>query len=123
MGDSKRLQGRLLVFLDVEQTIQLRDLEDLEDFVVDIAHHQLAAGGADLLVERYEFTQSRAGKILDIGEVQQDFLAAQFLDQAEQVFADLLDVLFVKDFAVDEIDDRDVLVVVFDLESAAASRS
>ena len=96
---SKGLQGGLFVFLDVEQFVELGDLEDFEDLVVDIAHHQLAAGRIDFLVEGDELAQGGAGEILDIAEIQQDFLAAQLIDQAEKVFADLLDVLLVEDLA------------------------
>ena len=67
----------------------------------------------DLLVERDELAQGGAGQILDVAEVEQQFAPAQFVDEAEELFADDLDVLFIEDFLVDEIDDGDVADVFY----------
>src|SRR5262249_40973669 len=57
----------------------------------------------------------------DVIEIQQDFLAAELIDQAEELLADDLDVLLVQDFLVDEIDGRNVADVL-DFEAFATRR-
>src|SRR5207247_1897253 len=108
----------LLVFLDVEHLVQPGDLEDFEDVLGDVTQDELAAGAADLLVEVDELAERGTGEILDVAEVQKDLAAAQLVDEAEQVFADLLNVLLVEDLAVDEVDDRDV-ADIFHFQAAA----
>jgi hypothetical protein len=115
---SKRLQRRLLIFQDVEQFIQLCDFKHFINVVGDVAHNQFTAARLNFLVQGYEFTQSGAGKILDIGEIQENFFSAQFIHEAEQIFADFLDVLFVQDFFVDEINNGN-FAVIFDFQSPA----
>lgn len=51
---SKDLQGRLLVFLDIEQAVKAGDFENFKYIFVDIAHDQLAAGRLHLLIQRDE---------------------------------------------------------------------
>ena len=70
------------------------------------------------LFERDQLGKGGAGKILDVAEVQQDLLPPRFIDQAEELFADGLDVRLVQNLAVGEIDNGHV-ADVFDFEPAA----
>jgi hypothetical protein len=100
---SKHLQGGLLVFLDVEQLVELGDLENFVNLRVDIAQDESAARGLQFLVQGDQLPQGRAGKVLDVAEVQEDFFSAMLVDQTEELFADKLDVLLVEDFLIGEI--------------------
>src|ERR1051326_975932 len=115
VGLSKGLQRGLLVFLDVQELVEFGDLEDLVKVLVDVAKGELAPGRLDLFVQREQLSQRGAGEKFDVAEVQEDFFAAEVFDEAEEVFADFLDVLFVEDAFVDEVDDRD-FAIVLDLE-------
>src|SRR5262249_2815334 len=55
----------------------------------------------------------------DVLEVEQHLAPAEFVNQAEQLFSDHLDILLVEDLLVDEVDDGNVADVL-DLEAAAA---
>src|SRR5205085_11294952 len=90
------LQGLLFLFLDVEELVQARDLEDLVDLRIDIAEDQAALGGLHLLVQRDQLAERGAGEVLDVGEVEQDLALALLLDQIEQLIADDLNVLLVE---------------------------
>src|SRR5438105_1693237 len=94
--------------MDIEDLVQLGDLEDLVYLRIDVTQDQAAACRLQLLVERDQLAQGRAGQVLDVAEVQEDLLAARFIDQAKELFADQLDVLLIEDLAVGEIHDRDV---------------
>src|SRR5579864_7397849 len=115
----KCLQGRLLLLLDVEELVELGNLEHLVDVRVDVAEDELAAGGLDFLVQSDELAESGTGEVVDIAEVEQDLAPAELVDQAEEVFADLLNVLLVEDLAVDEVHDGHV-AFLYDLEATAA---
>src|SRR5262249_23833757 len=63
--------------------------------------------------------QGGAGQILDVTEIQQDLAAARVVDQTEELLADHLDILFVQNLAVDEINNRHI-ANVFNFEATAA---
>jgi len=115
---SKRLQGRLLIFLNVEQLVELGNLENFVNVLGNVAHHQFAAAGLNLFVQGNEFAQCSAGEIFDVAEVQQYFLPPQLIDKAEEILADFLYILLIKNFAVNEIDHGDI-AVIFDFQSPA----
>src|SRR5262249_52982905 len=104
----KRLQGRLFFLLNVEQLVQLGNFKDLVDLRIDIAQDQPAADRVHLLVEGDEFPQGRAGEVLDIAKVQEQFTAAQLVHKTEKLFTDDLNILFVQDLLIREIDDGHV---------------
>src|SRR5207245_124180 len=96
----------------------LGDLEHLVDLRIDVAQNEASAGGIDLFVERDEFPEGGAGKILHVAEIQQDLAPPQLVDQAEKLFANDLNILFVKDFLIGKVYDGHV-ADVFDLEAAS----
>jgi hypothetical protein len=104
--------------MDGEELVEFGDLEDFLDFLRDAAKDQLAANGLNLSVERNEFPQSGAGKKLDIAEVEQNLAASELIHESEEIVADHLDVLFIQDFFIDEIDNGDVAHVL-DFEASA----
>src|SRR5262249_20749964 len=118
-GRLERLQGRLLVLLDVEELVQLGDLEDLVDLGIDVGQDQPAAGRLEFLVQGDELAQGGAGEVLDVAEVEQELAAAFLVHQAEELIADDLDVLLVQDLAVDEVDHGDIADVL-NLQAATA---
>src|SRR6516164_7697645 len=115
----KSLQRGLLVLLDVKKSVEPGNLENFENVFVDIAHHQFAVFRLHFFIKRNEFAESCTREILDISEVQQYFLAVILIDKTKQVFADFLNVLLIKNLAVDEIDDGD-FTIILDFQSAAA---
>jgi hypothetical protein len=108
----KRLESRLLFFLDVEKLVQLRDLKHLVNLRIDVAQNQLALGSVDLFVERDEFAEGSAGQVFDIAEIQNQFAAPELIDEAKQLFADNLDVLFIQDLLIRKVYDRDLADVL-----------
>src|SRR5207253_10267579 len=108
LNSLKSLQCCLLLLLDVEELVELGNLEHLVDVRVDVAQDELAAGGLDLLVQSDELAEGGTGEIFDIAEIEQDLPAAELVHQAEEIFADFLNVLLVEDFLVDEVDDGDI---------------
>src|SRR5205823_2319838 len=73
------------------------------DVRIDVAQDELAAGRLHFLVERDELAQRGAGEVLDVAKVQQDLAPAELIDEAEQVFTDLLDILLIQNFAINEL--------------------
>src|SRR5205085_2565273 len=106
------LQGGLLLLLDVEEFIEFGDLKYLVYLRIDVAQDQPAAYALQLLVEGDQLAQRRAGEVLDVAEVEQELAAAFLVDEAEELFADHLNVLLVEDFLVDEVDHRHVADVL-----------
>ena len=49
-----------------------------------------------------------AGKVFDVVEIEQQLAAADFVHQAEKLLADDLDILLVKDLAIDKVDHGDI---------------
>jgi hypothetical protein len=74
----------------------------------DVAHLQPALGGLHLAIERDQLAQRGTREKLDIGEVEQDALAVELLDEPEELRAELLDAGLVEDLLVDELHDRDL---------------
>src|SRR3972149_2924034 len=105
------VQRRLLVLLDIKQLVQLGDLEDLKNLRVDATEPQAASSGRNRLVHRDQLPQGRARQVHDVSEVQQDL--ARTVDQAEHLLPHLLDVGFVQDLLVREVDDGHSLEVLF----------
>src|SRR5262245_25441653 len=116
---SERLQPGLLVRGNGQDFVQLGDLEHVEDVFGNLAKHELTLHRLQLAVQCDEFAQRGAGHELDVPEVQQDLPTAEFVNQSEQVVADHLDVLFVENLLIDEVDDRDI-PDVFDFKPATA---
>src|SRR5207244_182559 len=98
---SERLQPVLFALVNGEQLVQLGDLEHLVDLRVDLAQDQLAAGALELAVHGDELAEGGRGEEFDVLEVEQHLPPAEFVDQAEQLLADHLDVLLVEDLLVD----------------------
>src|SRR5262249_31935525 len=59
-------------------------------------------------VECDQFAERGRGEVFDVAEVQQDLAAAVLIDELEQVFTDLLNVLLVEDLSIDEVHDGHV---------------
>src|SRR5579883_525641 len=106
----KRLQGRLLFLLDLEDLVNLR---------VDVAQDQPAADALELLVEGDELAERGAGEVFDVAEVEEELLHPLLVDEAEELLADDLDVLLVEDLTVHEVDDGHI-ADLFDLEATTA---
>jgi len=109
----------LFRFLDLEKLIQLRDLEYFVNLRVDVTQDQPAAAPLQLLVQRYQLAKGRAGEILDVAKVEQELTPPNLVDQAEQLLADDLNILFVQDLAIDEINHGDI-ADVFDFQATTA---
>ena len=54
---SERLETRLLIFVDREEFVQLRNFEHLKDIRMDVAQDQAAGGRLELFVEGDELAQ------------------------------------------------------------------
>src|SRR5262249_29882325 len=72
----------------------------------------------DLFIERDELAEGGAGEVLDVAEVQQQFQAAQLIDQAEKLFADHLDILLIENLFIGKVHDGNV-ADVFHFQPAA----
>jgi hypothetical protein len=114
----ERLKGGLLFLMDREQLVEFGDLEYFLDLFRDSAKDQLAAYRLNLSVQSNEFSQRGAGEELNIAEIEQNLAAAELVHQAEEIVADHLNVLFIQDLFIDEIDNGDVAHVL-DLEASA----
>src|SRR5438105_2770976 len=100
---SEGLQCGLLVLLNVEQFVEMRDFENFIDLRIDGTKNQRAAGCFDFFVQCDELPEGGARKVLDIAEVEDYFTPAQLIHQAKELLADDLDILFIQDFFVGEI--------------------
>src|SRR5262249_17389944 len=112
------LQASLFVLLDNEKLVEPGDLEDFVNLGMNVAQDQLAADRVQFLVEGDQLSQGRTGQVLQGAENEEQFGPPHLIDQAEKLLADDLNVLFVKDLAVDEVDHAHI-ANFFHLESAA----
>jgi hypothetical protein len=78
------------------------------DLGIDVADHELTVSHIDLLAQRDEFPECRAGKVFHIAEVEQNLLPAHFVHQPEKFLADDLNSRFVEDSPVLEMDNGHV---------------
>jgi hypothetical protein len=112
------LECRLFFLLNIEEFVELGNLKDLVNLRVNVTQDQLALGGVHLLVEGDKLAQRGAGQVFHVAKVEHQLATAQLINQAEELFADDLNVLFVEDLFVGEIDHRDI-ADVFDFQATA----
>src|SRR5579884_3079027 len=72
----ERLDCGGLVIPDIEHGVQLRDLQEVVNFLGKVQQFQFAATIANAGEGAYQFTDARAVDISHIGQVQQDFLVS-----------------------------------------------
>ena len=96
--------------MNLEQFVQLRDLENFHERRVDAAQPELGFHSHDQFVHGHQFADCRAGKVLDVLEIEQNL--ARAIHQAREFFAQLLDVLLVQNLSVGEVDDCDAVDVL-----------
>src|SRR5207248_11567312 len=104
-----------------EELVELGDFEDLANLRIDGAQDQFAARPLDLLVQGDQLAQGGTRHVLDIAEIQEQLLASGIVHQAEELFADDLDVLLVENLLVREANNRHI-ANVFDFESPSTRR-
>jgi len=84
----------------VENLVQMRDLEDLEDVGAQVAQDEVPARGQHALVKGDEDPQHIAVQELDLGQVQDEAALTQSLGKAEQILPQDLAVLAIQHGAV-----------------------
>src|SRR3972149_1588153 len=90
---------------NVEQLVQPRDLEDLEDLRVNVGQDELPAALGPLLADGDQNAQRRAGQVLDFAEVEQEPRGCLGSDEVGQPLLDLVDRQLLEDLAVLALDD------------------
>jgi hypothetical protein len=116
------LQSCLFFFLNIKEFVEFSNLENFVDLRFDIAQDKPPASRVDLFVERDELAESGTGQVFDVAEVQEQLAALHFVNQAEELFPDDLNVLLVQDFLVHEINDGHI-ANVFHFQTAPSRLS
>src|SRR6185312_11992805 len=101
--ESERREGRLFVFVDLEQAVNSCHAEDLVVNRLQSAELQLPLPRLDFLVERDEFRERIARQELDVLEVDQKLGEPVDLHQVEELDAHVLDRLVADDPRVHEV--------------------
>ena len=87
----ERLYGGEFVVFDVEDGVELGDVEHVVDFLGEVEELEFASGVAQGRETGDEFADSGAVEVVDMGEIEDDFLFALCDEIANRVaqFADL----------------------------------
>ena len=72
----ERLYGGEFVIFDVEDGVELGDVEDVVDFLGEVEELEFASGFADGGEAADQFSDAGAVEVVNIGEVEDDFLFA-----------------------------------------------
>jgi hypothetical protein len=115
---SKLVEGGLFVRIDLEDLIKSRDAKDLEEVGMNAAKLELAFDRSCFSFQVDQLAERGTGKILNVSEIEQQIPVSFFLNQAVELVADFLDVLFGDDLRLNKADNGHS-VNVFEAEVTA----
>jgi len=105
--DSDDGQSIGLTVFDHKQLCKFRNCEDFVNLGPDVREDELGAVLLHALVKTDQLSQRGAGEKLNVGKIQDDFLAILALDQLVELLAEFLDLCLIDDLRIRERHDRD----------------
>jgi hypothetical protein len=98
-------------FVNLKELIELGDHEDFINLRIDVRQAKLAILAANPVIDGDQRSERGRGKVIHIVEADQNLGLGLGIDDLADFRADLLNIGFIEDVAVNELDARNVIVV------------